>query len=262
MRMILGMLLATMTACAGETNSIYTRVFDVTNHEGQVFEAARILKLDSDFATVVCTKGIGGGKVYLTNLPPIIRAELAANAVAARLNRPDQARPEVRKSVYETVTAGMEGTTGLDRMRGLMEASKLVAKMMEDISRQMDKFEEEKLGRDLEQMKNLNRARKLAEGALDIEEAKIREDYRQDRINDVRQKELLLALKAKRFKVDDAFDAAEKKAVQGASTVAEVLREHYDECSATSKRLHAEFLAEEKKVQADFEKRRLIKKGQ
>jgi hypothetical protein len=78
MRMLIAMaLLLAWTARAEQTNSLYSRVFDVTNHEGTVFKDARILKLNADFATVVCTRGVGGGKVYVTNLPPVIRAEMA-----------------------------------------------------------------------------------------------------------------------------------------------------------------------------------------
>ncbi len=189
------LLLAAGCLHAAPEQALLSRTFDVTNQEGAVFTNARVLSLSSN--NVLVTSPAGPARIFYTNLPPSIQAELAGMLAAERLNSPDQPSQSSRRRFYDRLISGLQGKTDEEKIQAFGPIVQFCVKEMKKLNHEMS--ESEKSGRSMiaaEEMKN-KKAEEAASAERDGETARVDQGFAAGQLNASQRDEELLAIKTK-----------------------------------------------------------------
>ncbi|MDB6030123.1 MAG: hypothetical protein JWM16_461 [Verrucomicrobiales bacterium] len=217
------------------------RVFTATNHEGKVFTEAKILSISTNHVLVTSTEG--PGKVFFTNLPPVISAELAGLAVAQRLNTPDQPRSN-RRNFYEKILDALHGKTDEEKIKAFGPMVDFCVTEMKKLNQEMS--ETEATGKQAIAAEE-KKAKLIAEAAAsqrDLDTARAEQAFATGKISAQQRDTQLLATKEKFLAADEQgkkdFASAKARVWNSVISVGKDQKAAYDELVNVLKRVQEE----------------------
>ena len=228
---------------AAETNSpLLDRAFSATNHEGVVFKDAKIAGIGDDHVLVLSSTGTN--KVYFTNLPAGVQAELAGLAIAHRLNKPDKPARSNRRFFYQKLITDLETKNDEEKIKAFGPIVQTCVDEMKKLNKEME--DTEKAGKEAVAVeeKKMQLAGEAAASERDLETAKAEADYGAGKLTAQHRDERLLESKTKylanyeRTRTD--FSAARARLLQTVLSLGKDQRADYDELIKTLKRVQQE----------------------
>ncbi|HUR45586.1 MAG TPA: hypothetical protein VMZ27_06850 [Candidatus Saccharimonadales bacterium] len=216
--------------------------FDLTNREGTVFKEVKIQRIGEDH--VLLSSAAGTNKIFFTNLPAGVQAELAGLAAAQRLNSPDRAARSNRRGFYQKLLTDLEGKSDEDKVKSFSVIVQTCVAEMKKLNAEM--AETEKAGKDAiaaEEIKMQN-AEKAAAAARDSQTAQAEADFSAGKFTADQRDERLLEIKTKyladREQTQKNFAAAKVRLWQTVIDLGKDQKADYDAVVNVLKRLQVE----------------------
>jgi hypothetical protein len=220
---------------------LLNRVFNATNDEGKVFTDAKILSISSNH--VLVTAAEGPGKVFFTNLPPVISAELAGLAVAQHLNTPDQPRSN-RRNFYEKILDALNGKTDEEKIKAFGPIVDFCVTEMKKLNKEMNETEATGKQALAVEEKKAKLAAEAAASQRDLDTARAEQAFATGKISAQERDAQLLAAKEKFLAADEQgkknYAAARARAWNSVISVSKDQKAAYDELVNVLKKVQEE----------------------
>jgi hypothetical protein len=235
--------LAASTSVMAESNtSMLDQAFSITNQDGAVLKDAKISSIGADHVLVLSSAGTN--KVYFTNLPSGMQAELAGLAAAQRLNNPDRPARSNRRFYYQKLITDLQGKNDEEKIKAFGPVVQTCVDEMKKLNKEMG--ETEKAGKDAiaAEEKKMQLARQAAAAARDLETSKAEADFTAGKIGAQEKDERLLAIKTEYLttfeQTEKDFSAAKARVLQNVLSLGKEQRADYDELIKTLKAIQQE----------------------
>jgi hypothetical protein len=239
-------------APAADTNlSVLDRPLSLTNKDGIVIKDGKITNIGADHVLVLSAAGTN--KVYFTNLPSVLQAELAGLAVAQRLNNPDRPARSNRRFFYQKLITDLQAKNDEERIKAFGPIVQTCVEEMRKLNKEM--AETEQAGKDATaaEEKKMQLAIRTATAERDLETAKAEADLTAGKIGAQEKDERLLAIKTKYLttyeQAQKDFSAAKTRLLQTVLSLGKDQRADYDELIKTLQTIQQEQEAVGKRLQ-------------
>ena len=236
MRTIFLLFLLAASAKAADTNlSALDRALNLTNRDDVVIKDGKITDIGADHVLVVSTAGTN--KVYFTNLPSVLQAELAGLAAAQRLNNPDRPARSNRRFFYQKMITDLQGKNDEEKIKAFGPIVQTCVEEMKKLNKEMAQTEQAGKDATAAEEKKMQLAIQAATAERDLETAKAEADLAAGKITAQEKDERLLAVKTKYLttfeKAQKDFSVAKTRLLQTVLSLGKDQRADYDELIKT-----------------------------
>jgi hypothetical protein len=207
-----------------------------------IIKDARIATIAADHVLVLSSAGTN--KVYFTNLPSGVQAELAGLAIAQRLNNPDRPARSNRRFFYQKLITDLQAKNDEEKIKAFGPAVQTCVDEMKKLNKEM--AETEKAGKDViaAEEKKMQLAGQAAAAERDLETSKAEGDFSGGKITVQDKDERLLAIKTKYLMTFEQtkkdFSAAKARVLQNVLSLGKDQRADYDELIKTLRAIQQE----------------------